>query len=294
MEIQQLKGFLSVAKYKGFSQAAQKTFRTQPAISLQIKSLEEELGARLFDRLGPKKVELTEEGKMFYEIVSPLLGDLESLKARFNEQRGAIHKGHIKIATHTSVMIYLLPEVIQKFKKKFPDCEISIVNRGRNEIIEMLNNGDIDFGICSLKEIPSTIEYNVFARFKRFLITSKNHPLSKKPTVILKDIVQYPLIVPPLGSNTRSIIDAIMTQNDFKYQVAMEITGREAIKTYVSMDFGVSIINGFYITDDDKKNIFIKDVSKFFGTAERGILKRKGRFLLSQAREFEKMVLKWE
>ncbi len=291
MEIQQLKGFLAVAKYKGFSQAADKTFRTQPAISLQIKSLEDELNVKLFDRLSPQRIELTSDGKILYDLVSPLLEDIESLKSRFDEARGSTLNTTLRIATHTSVMVHLLPEVIKKFRKKFPACELSIINRSQQNIISMVVNGEADLGICSLKEIPKNIDYQVFARFDRFLIVNKTHALSKKASITLKDIAQYPLILPPQPSSTRAAIDRVFAQHNLKLAIAMEITGREAIKEYVKMGLGISIINAFYLTPQDNKELFTRNLNRYFGVAERGIVTRKGKYLSLTAREFIGMIL---
>jgi len=286
MELQQLKGFLAVAQHKSFSKAAEKTFRTQPAITLQIQSLEEELNVKLFDRMGPRHITLTEEGKILVELASPIIDNFEALKDRFNELCGEPFKGIVRIATHTSVMVYLLPDPIKHFKKSFPECSISIVNRGRKEILEMLKNGEIDIGITSLANVPNNIDYKVFASFKRMLITPKDHPLSKKRVIKPEDIATYPLLLPPKGSNTRSVVDKVFEEHGLEYQLGMEATGRLAIKSYVEMDLGVSVINEFYLSKEDRKKLFVKDMSNFFGSAERGILTHKGRYLSAPVREF--------
>lgn len=292
MEIQQLKGFLAVAKFGSFSTAAEKTFRTQPAITLQVQSLEKELGVKLFDRLGPKKITLTSEGKILFDLASPLLEDINTLAARFNEARGSAQKGSVRIATHGSVMVYLLPEVIKQFKKKFPGCELSIVNRNRKDIVSMLNDGEVDIGITSLQTVPRTLNYQVFARFNRILITSKECPLAKKSVIRLEDIVSYPLLMPPKGTNTRTIMDRVFEDKGLKYTIAMEITGREAVKIYTEMGLGISVINEYYLTKEDKRNLFVKDVSNYFSRAERGIITRKGKYLSVAAKEFINIILR--
>jgi len=291
MEIQQLKGFLAVAKHGSFSQAARKTYLTQPAISLQVKALENELETRLFDRLTPRKVILTNEGKALFELASPLLDNIETLQERFNEARGKTQKGVVRIATHTSVMVHLLPEAIKSIKKKFPQCEISVVNRDRTGILNMLKNGEVGLGITSLPTMPSGIDYKVFARYERVLIAAKGHPLSKKSLTKPEDIVTYPLILPPLGSNTRGVIDAFFKQRSLKYKIAMEITGKEAIKTYVKMGLGVAIINGFYLSKEDKKDLFVRNMGKYFGEAERGVLTNKNRHLSLHAKKLIDMLI---
>jgi len=291
MEFQQLKGFLAVARHQSFSKAAVTTFRTQPAISLQIQSLEHELGVQLFDRLGGRKVMLTDEGKIFFDLVSPLVDDYDSLTIRFHEMRGQELEGMVRIATHTSVMVYLLPEIIKAFKKKHPDCELSIVNRSREDILKMVQDGEVDIGITSLKAVPDSINYTVFAEFKRLLIGPKTHPLARKPQVSLSDIAAYPLLLSPKGSNTREIVDQVFHAHGLAYKLAMEATGRLAVKEYVGLGLGISIINAFYIAKEDTKKFFIKDMSRLFGVAQRAVITRKKRYLSKKAREFIDLII---
>jgi DNA-binding transcriptional LysR family regulator len=286
MEIQQLKGFHAVAKYRNFTIAAQKTHRTQPTISLQVKALEDELGVKLFERLGPKKVNLTREGQIFLNITTPLLQEFVNLKSVFNEARGLYHTSNVQIATHSSVMIYLLPKIIKKFKAQFPEVKLSILNRSRKEIITMLQHGEVDFGITSVDSAPPSLDYEVFSRYNRILIANKEHTLAKKGIITLKDVAACPLVVPTPDSNTRTMIDQVFASENLSYEITMEVVGRTAIKAYVGMDLGVSIINEYYVTDEDKKQLFVKNMSKYFGKAETGILTRKGRYLSQPAEAF--------
>lgn len=292
MEIQQLRGFQAVAKYKNFTIAAQKTQRTQPTISLQIKALEEELGVLLFERLGPKKVTLTPEGQIFQEITAPILQDFSNIVPRFNEARGIYATSSVKIVTHSSVMIYLLPQIVKKFKTMYPDCHLTILNRSQQEILAMLDAGEADFGITSMTHVPPMFDYRVISRFSRILIATKNHPLSQKSSVSLEDIAEYPLVLPTPESNTRKMIDKVFQEKGLSYDLTMEVVGRTAIKTYVGMELGISIINEYYVTEDDKKRLFVKNMSRHFGKAETGIVLRKGKMLSNPASEFIKLVSK--
>ena len=290
--LQQLKGFVTVARLLSFSKAARRMYISQPAISLQIQALEEQLGAKLFDRSGGRKIRLTEEGAMLRDIAEPLVHELQSLKKRFDEMKEAEVKGPLRIATHSSVMMYLLPDVIKEFKERFPACELSVLNRGRQDIVSMLENDEVDIGITSLADIPKTINYQVFARFTRLLIAPKKHPLSKKSRISLKDLAEYPLLLPPKGSNTREVVDRAFAVQGLNYSLAMETTGKHATKAYVEMNLGISIINGFYVTEADKKTLFISDVSKFFDYAYRGILTRKNGYLSRAVEAFKEIILK--
>ncbi len=292
MEIQQLRGFHAVAKYRNFTIAAQKTQRTQPTISLQVKALEEELGVKLFERLGPKKVSLTPEGKILLELTAPILQEMDNIRTRFNEALGNYTTSAVTLATHSSVMIYLLPAIIKRFKQLYPDCQLAILNRSRDEMIKMLENGEIDFGITSLNYVPPTVEYRVFSRFNRILIATKNHPIAKKSSISLEDIAQYPLILPTQESTTRKIIDQLFEQAGLRPDITMEVVGRTAIKTFVGMNLGISIINEYYVTPEDRGKIFVKSMSNHFGKAETGIIVRKGRLLSQPAKEFISLIHK--
>lgn len=290
MEIQQLIGFMAVARTGSFSKAAQKTFRTQPAISLQVQSLEEELGVKLFDRTGKRKVRLTREGQAFFDLAEPVVNSFNDLKSRFNEMLGQCQSGTLRIATHTSVMVFLLPGIIKAFKNRYPDWELSVVNRGREDIVKMVADGDADIGITSLSKVPAALDYEVFARFRRLLIVPPGHPLTKKKKVSLAEIAVHPLLLPPAGSHTRAIVDEAFGREGLEYRLAMEATGRLATKAYVEMGLGISIVNEFYILPEDRKKIVAIDVSNLFGVAERGLLTRKDRYLPEAARKFMDMV----
>jgi len=291
LNMQQLKVFVAVARFLSFSKATRPTNLTQPAISSQIKSLETQIGKPLFSRSGGSKVELTDEGKILLEIVSPLVKGFDAIKVRFDEMMGEEQKGPLRIATHTSAMVYLLPDVIKEFKKKFPACELSVLNRGREDILSMLENAEADIGISSLTKKPTTIDYKVFAKFKRVLIAPIGHPLSKKARISLKDIAAYPLLLPPKGSNTREVIDKAFAGQDLSYNVAMEITGRVVSKTYVKMGLGISIVNEFYLEKEDTNTLFIADVSNYFGIAERGVLTRSNGYISRAAVAFKDILL---
>ena len=286
MEIQQLKGFVAVARYKGFTKAATKTFRSQPAISLQIQSLEDEFQTKLIERSRSGEIDLTEQGRILYEIISPLVEELDSVRPRFMEACKGSVSGSLKIATHTSVMVHLLPDAVRDFQRRFSDVELTIMNRSREDILSMIRHGEVDFGITSLTTVPNGLDYQVFASFRRVIIFPKDHPLKRKKKVQLTDLSNFRLIIPPIESSTRTAVDKAFKREGIEYKLAMEVTGREAIKTYVRMGLGISVINEYYLSEDDRKSLVVKDGSGFFGMAERGIITKKGKYLSNAAKSF--------
>ncbi len=275
MELQELKGFLAVAKLGSFSKAARATLRTQPAVSLQVGSLEEELGVKLFERLKGKTV-LTPEGEMLLGLATPLVEQFDEIGERFLELRGE-SKGSVTIATHNSVMRYILPEVVRKFRKEFPETNLSLLNRSRAEILQMVEEREVDFGISSLSKVPAHIEYEPLKAFKRVLVAPGDHVLTKKKSLSLADIAECPLILPPEGSNTRKAVETAFLDQGLSFQIAMEMAGRDSVKEYVKMGMGISILNEYYLPENERKGLLVKDVSRFFGKAERGVLSLKKR-----------------
>lgn len=290
MDPQQLRGFLAVAREKSFSKGARKTFRTQSAVSLQVKALEEELGTRLFDRISPRKTELTKDGSLLLELVSPLMNDLETLTGRFNERRGEIRQGEIRISTHEPVLTYLLPKVIKEFRRSYPKVQLTLSRKDKAENLQAVLNGEVDMAISHLKKAPPSVDYHVIGEYNRVLIAPKGHPLAKKRDITLKDIAEYPLILPPESTSTRKIVDQVFRKHGLTYTLALEITGREAIKKYIELGFGVSVINDSVVSKEDKKNFFVRNISDYFGFSERGIIMRKGKHRPQYLTDFIKLV----
>lgn len=286
MEIQQLLGFAAVAKTKSFSQAAKVVFRTQSAVSLQIQALEKELDVKLFDRISPRKTELTSDGTMLLELVQPLLEDFKTLREKFDEKRGAPSTMEIRIATHEPVIAYLLPKPIEQFKKKYPQARFTLCRKGRIEIIEAVLAGEVHLGISALMQSHPSLDYRVIEKHDRVLVALKNHPLAGKKKITPEQIAQYPLLLPPKGTNTRDIIEKIFKEKGLEINLAMEATGREAIKSYIRLGFGISILNKRFISKEDKKKFFTANVARHFGQSERGVITLKRKQLPKYAVEF--------
>jgi DNA-binding transcriptional LysR family regulator len=288
IDMRQLEIFMAAARMGSFSKAADKLGMTQPAVSLQMRALEELLGnVRLFDRAGGKKLSLTADGKTLMELAPSIINDFNSLPRRFAE----LHKKAVpvRIVTHSSVMTCLLPNVIKEFRGRFPECQLSIANRPKTDIVAMVRSGDADIGIASPPRRSPDIMYQPIMKLKRLLVMPKDHLLADQKRIGLKDIAGCPLILPLPGSSTRAVLERTLAGMDLK--ISMEVTGRDAVKEYVKMGMGITVLNEYYLTEADRKDFALKDVSDHFGQAERGILTIKGRYLSLPARELIKTIV---
>src|SRR5689334_17853311 len=148
MDLDQLHTFLEIVRLKSFSKAAQTCFRTQPAISAQVRQLEQELGAPLFDRLGTR-ISLTPAGRIFGEYAEQILELRRRAQDDINELE-RVPRGELLIAANESTCIYVLPEVFSQFKLEFPNVQIQVDRSYGSRVVEAVLDNQADFGITQL------------------------------------------------------------------------------------------------------------------------------------------------
>jgi len=279
-----LKGFYYSAKLGSLTKAAEKTAITQSAVSQQIKSLEEELNVKLFNRFGPHK-DLTSDGKLFFKLVTPLIQEIESLKITFEDLKGN-EKGVLNIAATTFSIMNHLPHIIKSFAKKYPHVRMNILERRWNEIVLLTQSGEIDFGMAPIENIPPNLNHFKLKPIERVLITSINHPLSKKRNVTLLDIAQYPMITYEKGLVSRDTIDKVFEEVHLDVEIVMEATNSETIKRYVELDIGISIIPKIALKPGRMRKLEVIPVQRYFGKSNYCVLWRKGKHITSWAKNF--------
>ena len=185
---------------------------SQPSVSLQIKALEQQLEAVLFERRGPR-IELTPEGRALYELASPLVEGIDNLPEAFAEKCGKLDSGEIHIAAGESTILYLLPAFVERFAGAYPGVEIRLHNVTGREGLERLRGNSVDFAIGAMFDTPSDIIYRPIFSYPTVLITPCNHPLTALEDVTLEDIGPYGLILPPRHLSTCRIVDFVFQEH---------------------------------------------------------------------------------
>ncbi|MCL4477461.1 MAG: LysR family transcriptional regulator [Nitrospirae bacterium] len=241
MEWQQVMGFYHVAKLRSFTRAAEATYRTQSALTQQIKALEKEFGCQLLERIGKRKIMLTPVGERFFRFSESLLLEYDRLREDMAEHKG-LKKGRLRIAAPFTTLYQLLPEVIKKYNRQFPWVEISLFDRPQREVVELVKNGDVDLGIASESIIPGELIKQRWKKVEPVLLTRAGHPLSRAKKVSLEKIAQCPLILPPKSSEFlhRSKLEELFRRHHLSYLVVMESSNIELSSLYVEMGLGVS------------------------------------------------------
>jgi LysR family transcriptional regulator, low CO2-responsive transcriptional regulator len=247
MDFDQLETFLEVARHASFSRAAEKRFRTQPAISSQIRSLEEEVGAKLFDRSGGK-VSLTASGKAFQSYVEATLNARKAMLAALGEMEH-IPRGEINVGANEGTCLHILPEVFAHFKKQYPDVSVNIKRADYAKILESVIDNSVDFGFLSLPVTDARLTVVLIHRDELVIIAPPQHPLSKMKSATVADVANFSLVVPKVG-HTRDAIEALFYERRLKPSYSMELDSSELLKRFVAADLGVGFIPRSNVVED--------------------------------------------
>jgi DNA-binding transcriptional LysR family regulator len=252
MDFDQLETFLEVARHTSFSRAAEKRFRTQPAISAQIRALEEEVGARLFDRSGGR-VALTAAGKVFQRYAEEALESRRAALAALGEME-RIPRGEIVVGANEATCLHILPEVFAEFKKQYASVAVSIHRSERARIMEAIIENSVDFGVVSLPVADTRLTVVPIHRDELVIIAPPRHPLARLKAAAVADVVKYPLLLPKVG-RTRDAIENLFHERHLKPNVSMELDSSELLKRFVAADVGVGFIARSNVVEDVRAKV---------------------------------------
>ena len=230
-----------------FSRAAEKRFRTQPAISSQIRALEEEVGAKLLDRSGGK-VSLTTSGKIFQKYAEETLEARKAVLTSIAEAE-RIPRGEIVVGANEGTCLHILPEVFADFKKQYPTVAVNIKRADYGRILESVSDNSIDFGVVSLPVTDNRMTVVLIHRDELVIIAPPHHPLAKLKSANLADVAKFPLLVPK-GGHTRDALENLFWERKLKPQYSMELDSSELLKRFVAADVGVGFIARSNVAED--------------------------------------------
>jgi DNA-binding transcriptional LysR family regulator len=241
MEWQQIIGFYRVVRLQSFTKAAEATLRSQSALSQQIKALEEEFGCRLLERAGRGNLLLTAEGEIFFNFCERALRGSED----FREGLEAIRqnkRGRLRIAAPFTTLYHLLPEGVRQFMSEFPRVELTLLDRPQGEVIELVQSGEVDLGLTLEGVVPKGLAVLRWKRVETVVMAPPGHPLCALKQVSLRQLAQYPLILPPkrLHHSGRMVLEEEFRKRGLEYRVIMESSNVELSSAYVELGLGVS------------------------------------------------------
>ena len=239
--------FYVVAKNNHMTRASEELHISQPAISQSIKKLEDQLGGALFLRSN-KGMELTEEGKMFYEYVKGALELINNAENEFTSFKD-LSKGEIKIGCSATLTKLIIMDVLKDFHKDYPNININITNDLTSNLISDLKLGKLDFVIYNESNIKETnLSLEKIKELKQGFIY--NDEFYKDNINSFEDLNNYPLILQKSESNSRKLLDHIALENNVKLIPSMEVVSQDLITEFTNIGLGI----GFSIIDLAKRN----------------------------------------
>lgn len=239
MDLDQLHTFLEIVRLKSFSKAAQTVYRTQPAISAQVRQLEQELNTTLFDRLGTK-ISLTAAGKIFAEYSEKILALRRQAQDTINElQRQP--RGELVIAANEATCIYVLPQVFSEYKKQFPNVQLLVDRSFGARVVQAVSENLADFGITQLPVEEKRLEVVKIHTDELKVIVPPDHALAGCSSISARDLAGLPLLMPKSGT-TRLKLNAFLEPVEEEISISMELDSTEMMKRFVMAGLGVSFV----------------------------------------------------
>jgi DNA-binding transcriptional LysR family regulator len=263
VDIHQLKVFVAVFKNKSFSKASEELYLTQPTISDHIKTLEDELECKLFDRLG-RSILPTKEAEFLYSHAVSILEKVDLLKDTFNQFKKEL-SGELIVGASTIPGNYLIPRIISDFKIKYPAISFQVTIGDSKEIIEKILDHSLYIGIVGSKINNNQLTFTPFLEDNLIIISAPN--LVKKSNITLTELIEYPMIFREIGSGTRKEIEEILESRGIsteKLKIAGIFGSTDAVKQAVKNGLGVSILSKYSVVDELRfgvlKEINLSDV----------------------------------
>ena len=286
MNFQQLRIIRETVRQNfNLTEASAALYTSQSGVSKHIKDLEDELGVQLFVRKGKRLLGLTEPGQALLSIVERMLVDADNIK-RLADDFNKVDEGTLTIATTHTQARYVLPPIVNLFKKEFPKVHLILQQASPVEIAEMLLQGEADIGIATesltTEENLASVPYYDWCHS---IITPQDHPLASKTEISLSDLAEYPIITYHGGFTGRSKIDKAFTDAGVDVNIVMSALDADVIKTYVELGMGVGVVNN--VAYDAERDYRLKQIqTDIFGLNTTWIAVRKGHLLRGYGYEF--------
>ena len=280
MKLQQLRYIWEVAHHDlNVSATAQSLYTSQPGISKQIRLLEDELGVEVFSRSGKHLTRITPAGEAILRTAGEILRKVESIK-QVAQEFSDVRKGNLSIATTHTQARYVLPDVIGKFIKEYPDVSLQLNQGTPMQISEMAADGSVDFAIATeAMDLFSDLIMLPCYNWNRCILVPKNHPLCQLSELTIQDVARQPLVTYIFGFTGRSKLDEAFMEHGLAPRVVFTAADADVIKTYVRLGIGVGIVAKQAYNPEIDSDLVAIDASHLFKSSTTRLAFRRGTFL---------------
>lgn len=288
MDVRGLEVFLSVAKHLNYTRAGEEVNLSQPSVSVRIRQLETELGVKLFEQLG-KKVALTEAGLVLIPHARRVVTAIEDAQHSIDELQG-LERGTLRIGASTTPGMYLIPQVIARFKERYPKIEIHLGIKDTRQIEEGVSRNEFDFGFVGGHLAGDEVDVFPWLIDQLVLIVAPKHRLARKKTIKADDLQSEKFILREAGSATRAAINTHIEIGALQLQPIMEMENPESVKKAVQSGLGIAFISKFAVeTELNAKTLVAVPVRGLNIERELKIVYRKDKHLGRAAEAFIKI-----
>lgn len=250
LEFRQLEYFLAVSKLNSFTAAANTLFVTQPTITNAIRSLEEELGTKLFDR-SQKRIVLTPEGEVFLTHVQHVMGDVSTALSEMNDLK-VLGRGFVRVVVSPLLMPGLFPAVYARFKQEFPSLEMQIREKSFRTAQKLLDNNEVDFAfIPALRQTATMDTINLSTgEFKVYI--SRRHPRATDENFLIRHLNDEPLALCDEDSFVQDIVGAECEKNGFKPKLIYTSNHLSSLFGLVAANLAVTVLpeQAYHLPDE--------------------------------------------
>jgi DNA-binding transcriptional LysR family regulator len=241
MDLMQLEMFVAMVEESNFHKAAERVFRTQPALSMALRKLEQEVGAPLFDRTNRNDYTLTDSGEVLYEYAKRLL-NLRDEALTTLRQLHTLQSGRIRLGANESTSLYLLPQIILAFREQYPRIKIEVSRHLSAKLPYELRQRNLDVAILSFLPEESDLESTLIMRDKLVLVASPEHPLARQKRVHVRDLGGEAFIAHNAHSPARQKVIDTFRKFQTPLNITTEIATMETIKKFVAMNIGLGFV----------------------------------------------------
>jgi DNA-binding transcriptional LysR family regulator len=256
LDLAQLEIFLCIAEEKSFSRAAEKMLRTQPALSIAIKRLEEELGEPLFDR-SSKSGTLTEAGRILLSYAQRMINMRDEAKDAISELRG-MFRGRLTIGANESTSLYLLPKLLLEYRRRHPQIKIEVFRNISERIPAEVLERNLDFGFLSYDPMHPSLQSLEVHRDELVLVVPPKHHLAGRKQVTVKDLGNEHFVAHNVKTPARTRIFDFFAQHRTPLNICIELATLETIKEFVKLEVGLAILPRLAVEEEIKSGELIE------------------------------------
>ena len=293
--LDQLEAFCEAARRRSITDAADFLGVAEPAVSLQVRELENELQAVLLDQAGPR-LALTSAGEHLYGLAERLVEDTDRLYAGFAEQRAEVGAGRIHLAASHAGAAFILPPYVRRLRERHPGIQLRVTSCPLDEGVELLLADEVELVLGTNEPARDArhafdlaagrrhdgLEYRELLRYDTVLVTAPDHPLAGRESVCAKEAAEWPAIMPYPGACGAQDGETAARQLGLDSRSAIEVDGWETVKRHVEIGLGIAVVPGICITETDRLSVIPLETD--FPSRSYGVFSRRDKRMEPAAR----------